>query len=68
MLLSVPIEFFFGSISLVCVLTAYIWNGLHTRVKEVEIAHKNFPIPAIQSDLAAIKKDIDWLKQFLMKS
>lgn len=63
----VPVELFWGSISIIIAMTVYVWNGLHGRIRDVEHSHKAFPISSIQSDIAAIKNDITWLKQFLIK-
>lgn len=65
---AVPIEMFLGSVSVIGVLTAYVWNGLHARIQEIEKEQAACPFSDIKQDLAAIKNDIKWLKNFIIKS
>lgn len=64
---TVPIEFFFGSISFIGALLAYVWHGLNTKINNIATAHDACPYPLVVSDIKEIKNDIAWIKDVFIK-
>jgi len=67
MLANIPPEISIASFSLLGILTGYIWNDQNKRISVLEKEQKECAVPAIKQDIAQIKNDISWLKEFLIK-
>ena len=63
--LPVELSIFLGSI--VLVLVGWIWRNLDGRVSDIEDHHASMPLASLREDLAAIKKDIEWIKDIFTK-
>lgn len=55
--------FFFGFVPLVGV----IWRLLNERIRKVEKTVVDLAAHEIRSDIAQIRTDIQWIKQFIIK-
>jgi len=68
MLQNISPEITIAAFGIIGTLTAYVWNSQEKRLVKLERDVEICPFPSIKEDVAAIKKDVDWLKKFLIKN
>lgn len=49
-------------------LVGIVWNNLNEKIKTLQENEKTCPVHNMKDDVATIKNDIKWLKEFLTKS
>ncbi len=54
-------------VSIFAVLAGIVWNNLNEKIKVIQENERTCPIHKVGSDIATMKNDIAWLKEFLQK-
>jgi hypothetical protein len=65
---TMPIIFLPYIVGFVGVLVGIVWQNLNEKIKSLQENEKTCPIHNVKDDVATIKNDIKWLKEFLIKS
>lgn len=66
MIEQVPFQIFTISLGMISFLSAVIFRDFRGRLIKVENEQNSCPFPGIQQDIAAMKADIKWLKEYLI--
>ena len=65
---TLPIELFYFMGAGLLSLTGLTWRNLNARVSDIEAHHKTMPLGSLRVDMAEIKRDVEWIKNHILKS
>ena len=60
-------QFFLFTLGITFTLGGLLWKDLNAKVKTLQDEQNACPFPNMKTDIALIKKDIQWIKQNLKK-
>lgn len=65
---AMPTIFFPYFVGFTGVLVGIVWNNLNTKIQDLQENEKKCPIHNVGNDIATMKTDIAWLKEYLTNS
>jgi hypothetical protein len=68
MIEQVPFQIFSLSLGMISFLAIVIFRDFNSQLKDIKREQLSCPFPAIKADIAAMKADINWLKEYLIKT
>lgn len=68
MIQNVPYQIFALALGMISFLSIVIFRDFSAQLKEIKKEQQSCPFPAIKADIAGMKADIAWLKEYLIKT